>query len=77
MVTHANRYPPQDFSAPLPSRHATTTNRSSMPASTLERLMHDSLNGQDVSFSLGDLRKHILLDGVDADESGMVGFFLS
>ena len=76
MVTHTNRYPPQDFSAPLPTRHV-TTNRSSMPASTLERLMHDSLNGQDVSSSLGELRKHILLDGIDADESGMVTFSLS
>ena len=45
--------------------------RASNP-SVIERLMRDSADGVDVSHHLPALRQTILLDGVEADESGMV-----
>ena len=39
---------------------------------TINRLMRDAANGVDVSAQLTDLKNHIILDGIDADEAGMV-----
>jgi hypothetical protein len=47
--------------------------RASIPSSVIDRLMRDSADGIDVSIHLPALKQQILLDGVDSDESGMVG----
>lgn len=44
---------------------------SNMPK-TINRLMRDAANGVDVSAQLTELKNHIILDGVEADEAGMV-----
>jgi hypothetical protein len=46
-----------------------------MPSATvIEKLMKQSAEGQDVSPHLSDLKRAILLDGIETDDTGMVQF---
>ena len=72
MVSSLQRLPAaQDLRQAYAGQHG-PSKRTSAPASTIERLMHESANGQDVTSQLTELKRQILLDGIDADETGMV-----